>query len=71
MATATAEARETCRPSLMTATNTKRRHRVMVRAGSRASFHAPTVLVIITVAGVPVLMSIREAFFQTNTGVNP
>ena len=43
----------------------------MIRAGSRASFPAPTLVVIITVAGVPVLMSIREAFLPTNTGVNP
>src|SRR3954467_14200554 len=32
---------------------------------------APTLLVIIVVAGIPVLMSIRESFFQTNTGVDP
>ena len=32
---------------------------------------APTLLVIIVVAGIPVLMSIRESFFQTNAGVNP
>jgi len=32
---------------------------------------APTLLVIIVVAGIPVLMSIRESFFQTNSGVDP
>jgi multiple sugar transport system permease protein len=32
---------------------------------------APTLLVIIVVAGIPVIMSIRESFFITNTGVNP
>jgi ABC-type sugar transport system permease subunit len=32
---------------------------------------APTLLVIIVVAGIPVLMSIRESFFQTNAGVDP
>jgi ABC-type sugar transport system permease subunit len=32
---------------------------------------APTLLVIIVVAGIPVAMSIRESFFQTNSGVDP
>lgn len=32
---------------------------------------APTLLVIVVVAGIPVLMSIRESFFQTNSGVDP
>ena len=32
---------------------------------------APTLLVIILVAGIPVLLSIRESFFQTNSGVDP
>src|SRR5918995_2520104 len=32
---------------------------------------APTLLVIFVVAGIPVAMSIRESFFQTNTGVDP
>jgi ABC-type sugar transport system permease subunit len=32
---------------------------------------APTLLVIVVVAGIPVLLSIRESFFQTNTGVDP
>jgi multiple sugar transport system permease protein len=32
---------------------------------------APTLLVIILVAGVPVLLSIRESFFRSNTGVDP
>lgn len=32
---------------------------------------APTMLIIIVVAGIPVLMSIRESFFQTNSGVDP
>ena len=32
---------------------------------------APTLLVILVVAGIPVIMSIRESFFQTNNGVDP
>jgi ABC-type sugar transport system permease subunit len=32
---------------------------------------APTLLIIIVVAGIPVVMSIRESFFQTNSGVDP
>src|SRR3712207_2043712 len=32
---------------------------------------APTLMVIIVVAGIPVVLSIRESFFQTNSGVNP
>ncbi len=32
---------------------------------------APTLIIIILVAGVPVLMSIRESFFTTNSGVDP
>src|SRR3954454_9590987 len=32
---------------------------------------APTLLVITVVAGIPVLLSFREAFFQTNSGVDP
>jgi multiple sugar transport system permease protein len=32
---------------------------------------APTLLVIIVVAGIPVLMSIRESFFEINRGVDP
>ena len=32
---------------------------------------APTLIVILVVAGIPVAMSIREAFFQTNSGVDP
>jgi ABC-type sugar transport system permease subunit len=32
---------------------------------------APTLLVIIVVAGIPVLMSVRESFFSSNSGVDP
>ncbi len=32
---------------------------------------APTLLVILVVAGIPVAMSIRESFFLSNTGVDP
>ena len=32
---------------------------------------APTLLIIIVVAGIPVLMSVRESFFQANRGVDP
>jgi multiple sugar transport system permease protein len=32
---------------------------------------APTLIIIIVVAGIPVIMSIRESFFATNSGVDP
>ncbi len=32
---------------------------------------APTLIIIAVVAGIPVVLSIRESFFQTNTGVDP
>ncbi len=32
---------------------------------------APTLLVILVVAGIPVVLSIRESFFSNNTGINP
>ncbi len=32
---------------------------------------APTLIIIGVVAGIPVVLSIREAFFQTNAGVDP
>jgi len=32
---------------------------------------APTLTIIILVAGIPVIMSIRESFFTTNSGVDP
>ena len=32
---------------------------------------APTLIIIAVVAGIPVVLSIREAFFQTNSGVDP
>jgi multiple sugar transport system permease protein len=32
---------------------------------------APTLLIIIVVAGIPVVMSIRESFFQINNGIDP
>jgi len=32
---------------------------------------APTLIIIIVVAGIPVLMSVREAFYTTNSGVDP
>jgi multiple sugar transport system permease protein len=32
---------------------------------------APTLIIIAVVAGIPVVMSIREAFYQGNTGVDP
>jgi multiple sugar transport system permease protein len=32
---------------------------------------APTLIIIIVVAGIPVLMSVREAFYSTNSGVDP
>lgn len=35
------------------------------------SLLAPTLLVILVVAGLPVLLSVRESFFAANTGVDP
>jgi ABC-type sugar transport system permease subunit len=32
---------------------------------------SPTLLIIIVVAGIPVLMSVRESFYQSNSGVDP
>ena len=32
---------------------------------------APTLLIILVVAGIPVIMSIRESFYQLNNGVDP
>ena len=32
---------------------------------------APTLLIIVVVAGIPVIMSIRESLFTVNTGVDP
>ena len=32
---------------------------------------APTLLIIIVVAGIPVVMSLRESLYRTNSGVDP
>ena len=32
---------------------------------------APTLIIILVVAGIPVAIAVREAFFQSNTGVDP
>jgi ABC-type sugar transport system permease subunit len=32
---------------------------------------APTLIIILVVAGIPVIMSLRESLFQTNSGVDP
>ncbi|GAA1840210.1 carbohydrate ABC transporter permease [Microlunatus capsulatus] len=69
MATATAEA--PVRPP--SADGRKRKKNALSDGQGRLAWIllAPTLLVIIVVAGIPVLMSIRESFFQTNSGVDP
>jgi ABC-type sugar transport system permease subunit len=69
MATATAEA--PVRPP--SSDGRKRKKNALSDGQGRLAWIllAPTLLVIIVVAGIPVLMSIRESFFQTNSGVDP
>jgi ABC-type sugar transport system permease subunit len=70
MATATAEARD-----LPAATDDGHKHKKNALSDGQGRLAwmllAPTLLVIIVVAGIPVLMSVRESFFQTNAGVDP
>ena len=68
MATATARNHGVCRP-LRVATS---KNALSDGQGRLAwILLAPTLIVIAVVAGIPVVMSIRESFFQTNTGVDP
>lgn len=69
MATATAE------PTSMTAAGNAPKHKKNALSDGQGRLAwmllAPTLIIIILVAGVPVLMSIRESFFTTNSGVDP
>jgi len=70
MATTTAEARKV--PATPDEGHKRKKNALSDGQGRLAwMLLAPTLLVIFLVAGIPVVMSIREAFFQTNTGVNP
>ena len=68
MATATAEPR-----SVATSDGHKHKKNALSDGQGRLAWIllAPTLIVIAVVAGIPVVMSIRESFFQTNTGVDP
>jgi len=69
MATATAE------PSVRTVKEDGQKHKKNALSDGQGRLAyillAPTLLVILVVAGIPVIMSIRESFFQTNNGVDP
>lgn len=69
MATATAE------PKSMTAAGNAPKHKKNALSDGQGRLAwillAPTLIIIILVAGVPVLMSVRESFFTTNSGVDP
>jgi ABC-type sugar transport system permease subunit len=69
MATTTAEARKV--PAVTD--GHKRKKNALSDGQGRLAWMllAPTLLVIIVVAGIPVFMSFRESLFQTNTGVDP
>src|SRR5919107_4491378 len=69
MATATAEA--PVRPT--TGDGHKHKKNALSDGQGRLAWMllAPTLIVILVVAGIPVLMSIRESFFQANSGVDP
>jgi ABC-type sugar transport system permease subunit len=70
MATATAEARKV--PAVTDDGHKHKRNALSDGQGRLAwMLLAPTLLVILVVAGIPVLMSVRESFFQTNSGVDP
>lgn len=68
MATATAEQR-----TIAATGGTKRKKSALSDGQGRLAWIllAPTLLVIIVVAGIPVLMSVRESFFSSNSGVDP
>ena len=69
MATATAE------PQSVPATSDGHKHKKNALSDGQGRLAwillAPTLIVIAVVAGIPVVMSIRESFFQANTGVDP
>ena len=69
MATTTAENR----PAAVTGDGHKHKKNALSDGQGRLAWIllAPTLIVIIVVAGIPVLLSIRESFFVTNTGVDP
>lgn len=69
MATATAEPKSVS----AAASGPKHKKNALSDGQSRLAWIllAPTLIVIIFVAGVPVLLSIRESFFTTNSGVDP
>jgi multiple sugar transport system permease protein len=69
MATATAEA--PARPA--TGDGHKHKKNALSDGQGRLAWMllAPTLIVILVVAGIPVIMSIRESLFQTNSGVDP
>ena len=69
MATATARSRA-CRVLQATVTSTRRTPSATGRVGWRGSSWLLR-LVIIVVAGIPVVMSLRESLYQTNSGVDP
>lgn len=70
MATATAQSRNS---AAVSGDGPKRKKNPLSDGQGRLAWMllTPTLLVIIVVAGIPVLLSIREAVFQTNSGVNP
>lgn len=70
MATATAPARNA---PAAAGNGHKRKKNALSDGQSRLAWMllAPTLLVIIVVAGIPVIMSIRESFFTSNSGVDP
>src|SRR5215208_2621370 len=69
MATATAE------PRSVPATGDGHKHKKNALSDGQGRLAwillAPTLIIIAVVAGIPVIMSIRESLFQTNTGVDP
>src|SRR3954453_7660416 len=70
MATATAEPR-----SMTAAAGDGHKHKKNALSDGQGRLAwmllAPTLLIILVVAGIPVVMSIRESFFQTNSGGDP
>jgi multiple sugar transport system permease protein len=70
MATATAEPR-----NLPAVSGDGHKHKKSALSDGQARLAwmllAPTLIIIIVVAGIPVIMSIRESFFATNSGVDP
>jgi ABC-type sugar transport system permease subunit len=70
MATATAEPRNL--PAVQGDSHKNKKNALSDGQGRLAwMLLAPTLLVIIVVAGIPVIMSIRESLYTTNSGVDP